>query len=92
MERWEYRHEWVEKMYGKSGLGTDLEPFVMETLNHYGADGWEVCSVLEDWEEDRSAEAKGGGWWLVLLKRRKAAETCQTNKPGDAGYTVRSAG
>lgn len=69
MDKWTYRYEWVVDMYGKKGTKDDLEPSVMEKLNTFGEEGWELCHVEEYWdgkEEDQGA-------WLLLLKQRLGA-------------------
>jgi hypothetical protein len=57
MEKWEYKHEWVERPYRTSDW--EVKEPTMNTLNEWGDKGWEVCTVLED-----------QGFWLVLLKRK----------------------
>jgi hypothetical protein len=75
MDKWEYTHRWIENPYGPASSNQDLAPSVMPTLNGLGADGWEICQVLEYWNEDdyMPPEDLEGGAWLVLLKRRASA-------------------
>lgn len=59
MDRWEYKHVWITTSFGREG--EDVEESAMATLNRHGAEGWEVCSLLEYQQ-----------YWLVLLKRKVA--------------------
>jgi hypothetical protein len=63
MEKWEYRHEWLETPYNewsrREDDAYDVQPKHIEQLNAWGTEGWEVCTVLES-----------QGWRLVLLKRK----------------------
>jgi hypothetical protein len=56
MAQWEYTQERIERPLGSEGRG--VTPEAMKEINQFGADGWEVCSILAD----RQA-------WIVLLKR-----------------------
>ena len=56
MAQWEYMHERIERPLGSEGR--DVTPEAMSEMNRFGADGWEVCSVLAAQQA-----------WIVLLKR-----------------------
>ena len=56
MAQWEYTHERIERPLGLQGR--DVTPEAIQEMNRFGADGWEVCSVLADQQS-----------WVVLLKR-----------------------
>jgi hypothetical protein len=56
MAQWEYTHERIELPIGSEGR--DVTPEAIREMNRFGADGWEVCSVLADQQ-----------FWIVLLKR-----------------------
>jgi hypothetical protein len=56
MAQWEYTHERIERPLGSEGR--DVTPAAIREMNRFGADGWEVCSIL--------AEPQA---WIVLLKR-----------------------
>ena len=56
MAQWEYTHERLERPLGSEGR--DVTPAAIREMNRFGADGWEVCSIL--------AEPQA---WIVLLKR-----------------------
>jgi len=56
MAQWEYMHERLERPFGSEGR--DMAPEAMREMNRWGAEGWEVCSVLVDQQA-----------WMVLLKR-----------------------
>jgi hypothetical protein len=56
MAQWEYTHERIERPLGS--VGRDITPAAIREMNRFGADGWEVCSIL--------AEPQA---WIVLLKR-----------------------
>jgi hypothetical protein len=59
MDRWEYKHVWITTPLGREG--EDVEESAMATLNRHGAEGSEVCSLLEYQQ-----------YWLVLIKRKVA--------------------
>ncbi len=46
MAQWEYKHEWI-KLPLQKGEGDDLTQAALKDINKFGADGWEVCTVLE---------------------------------------------
>lgn len=56
MAQWEYTQERIERPLGAEGR--NVTPEAIRQLNRFGADGWEVCSIL--------AEPQA---WIVLLKR-----------------------
>jgi len=56
MAQWEYTHERIERPLGSEGR--DVTPAGIREMNRFGADGWEVCSIL--------AEPQA---WIILLKR-----------------------
>jgi hypothetical protein len=56
MAQWEYTQERIERPLGAEGR--NITPEAIRELNRFGADGWEVCSIL--------AEPQA---WIVLLKR-----------------------
>jgi hypothetical protein len=56
MAQWEYTQERIERPLGSEGRG--VTPEAMREINQFGADGWEVCSILADQQA-----------WIVLLKR-----------------------
>jgi hypothetical protein len=56
MAQWEYMHERIERPLGSEGR--DVTSEVIREMNRYGADGWEVCSVLADQQA-----------WIIFLKR-----------------------
>ena len=56
MAQWEYTQERIERPLGAEGR--NVTPEAIRELNRFGADGWEVCSIL--------AEPQA---WIVLLKR-----------------------
>jgi hypothetical protein len=56
MAQWEYTQERIERPLGSEGRG--VTPEAMREINQFGADSWEVCSILADQQA-----------WIVLLKR-----------------------
>jgi len=56
MAQWEYTHERIERPLGSEGR--DVTPEAIREMNRFGADGWEVSSVLADQQS-----------WIVPLKR-----------------------
>ena len=56
MAQWEYMHERIELPLRSEGR--DVTPEAIGEMNRFGADGWEVCSVLADQQS-----------WIVFLKR-----------------------
>jgi hypothetical protein len=61
MEKWEYKHEWIKAPYDEKNEW-DVADKSLNALNRWGAQGWEVCSLLE-----------GQGYWMILLKRKVEA-------------------
>jgi hypothetical protein len=56
MAQWECMHERIERPLELEAR--DVTPEAMREMNRFGADSWEVCSVLADQQS-----------WIVLLKR-----------------------
>ena len=56
MAQWEYTQERIERPLGSEGRNVTAE--AIRELNRFGADGWEVCSILAEPQT-----------WIVLLKR-----------------------
>jgi hypothetical protein len=56
MAQWEYTHERIERPLGSEGR--DVTPEAIREMNRFGADGWEVSSVLADQQS-----------WIAPLKR-----------------------
>jgi hypothetical protein len=61
MAQWEYTHERIERPLGSEGR--DVTPAAIREMNRFGADGWEVCSIL--------AEPQA---WIVRFDRLFSAE------------------
>jgi hypothetical protein len=56
MAQWEYTHERIERPLDSEGR--NVTPAAIREMNRFGADGWEVCSILAELQA-----------WIILLKR-----------------------
>jgi hypothetical protein len=59
VSQWEYTQVWTTNVPARP-QDRDATTEVLAELNRFGAEGWEVCAVLEYPHS-----------WLVLLKRQK---------------------